>query len=108
MCNLMLLIGFGGSIGGFWCDLGFCVCVGNRKKRRRSSGLVSSKKKRRLLPFNPSEDDERRLEQMRSLATALVATGAEFRNELTYMPGMAPRSANCPDYERDGMQVNYC
>ncbi|KAL8142467.1 hypothetical protein V2J09_015499 [Rumex salicifolius] len=76
-----------------------------RKKKRRSSGLAVSKKRRRLLPFIPSDDSERRLEQMRSLATALIATGAEFRNDLTYMPGMAPKSANYPDLEKDGMQV---
>ena len=64
-----------------------------------------SKKRRRLLPFNPIEDPTRRLEQMASLATALTATGAEFSNELTYIPGMAPRSANCPVLEQGGMQV---
>ncbi|PIN14456.1 Histone-lysine N-methyltransferase [Handroanthus impetiginosus] len=76
-----------------------------RKKRRRTSGLVMSKKSRRLLPFTPSEDPARRLEQMASLATALTATGTEFSNELTYVEGMAPRSANSPAHERDGMQV---
>ncbi|XP_041009843.1 histone-lysine N-methyltransferase ATXR6 [Juglans microcarpa x Juglans regia] len=76
-----------------------------RKKRKRAGSLVISKKKRRLLPFNPSEDPARRLEQMASLATALTATGTEFSNELTYMPGMAPRSANCAALEQGGMQV---
>ncbi|OAY59541.1 histone-lysine N-methyltransferase ATXR6 [Manihot esculenta] len=75
------------------------------KKRKRSSSLVMSKKKRKLLPFTPSEDPERRLEQMRSLATALTASGTEYSNELTYQPGMAPRSANCPALEKGGMQV---
>lgn len=42
---------------------------------------------------------------MASLATALTATKTEFSNELTYMPGMAPRSANCPALEHGGMQV---
>lgn len=42
---------------------------------------------------------------MASLATALTATGAEFSNELTYLPGMAPRSANCSFFEHGGMQV---
>jgi len=42
---------------------------------------------------------------MASLATALTATSTEFSNKLTYMPGMAPRSANCPGLERGGMQV---
>ncbi|XAR52184.1 Histone-lysine N-methyltransferase [Bertholletia excelsa] len=77
----------------------------SRKKRRRTSSLVVSKKRRKLLPFNPSEDPTRRLEQMASLATALTATGAEFSNELTYMPGMAPRSANQAALEQGGMQV---
>lgn len=57
------------------------------------------------MPFNPTEDPDRKLEQMASLATALTATGAEFSNELTYIVGMAPRSANCAALERDGMQV---
>lgn len=75
------------------------------KRRKRASGLAVSKKKRKLLPFNPSEDPTRRLEQMASLATALTATGADFSNELTYQPGMAPRSANCSALEHGGMQV---
>lgn len=44
---------------------------------------------------------------MASLATALTATRTEFSNELTYKPGMAPRSANCSALERGGMQVNW-
>ncbi|PON72020.1 Methyltransferase [Parasponia andersonii] len=76
-----------------------------RKKRKRASSLVMSKKKRKLLPFNPSEDPTRRLEQMASLATALTATGTEFSNDLTYIPGMAPRSANWSARERGGMQI---
>lgn len=64
-----------------------------------------TKKKRKLLPFTPTEDPKRRLEQMASLATALTATKAAFSNELTYMPGMAPRSANLPALEHGGMQV---
>lgn len=44
---------------------------------------------------------------MASLATALMATGTEFSNELTYVPGMAPRSVNCPAFEKGGMQVTY-
>lgn len=77
----------------------------SRKKRRRTTGLVMSKKRRKLLPFIPTEDPVRRLEQMASLATALNATGTEFSNELTYIASMAPRSANCAALERDGMQV---
>ncbi|KAL5718738.1 Histone-lysine N-methyltransferase atxr6 [Ranunculus cassubicifolius] len=74
-----------------------------RKKRK---GLVMSKKKRRLLSFSPSEDPKRRLEQMASLATAMKATGMEeFNNELSYVKGMAPKSANCAALEKDGMQV---
>ena len=42
---------------------------------------------------------------MASLATALIATGTEFSNELTYVPGMAPRSANAAALENGGMQV---
>ena len=66
-----------------------------------------SKKRRRLLPFNPSEEPARRLEQMASLATALTATRTEFSNELTYRPGMAPRSANRAALELGGMQVDW-
>ncbi|GAB2223507.1 hypothetical protein Droror1_Dr00017648 [Drosera rotundifolia] len=76
-----------------------------RKKRKRSSSLAVSKKKRKMLPFIPSKDPTRRLKQMASLATALTAAGAEFSNELSYMPGMAPRSANDPSLEKGGMQV---
>lgn len=83
----------------------FLYSLESKKKRRRTSGLVMSKKRRKLLPFVPTEDQDRRLEQMASLATALNATGTEFSNKLTYMPGMAPRSANCATLERDGMQV---
>ncbi|CDP05029.1 unnamed protein product [Coffea canephora] len=78
---------------------------GRKRRKRTGSSLVMSKKRRKLLPFNPSEDPARRLEQMASLATALIATGTEFSNELTYMPGMAPRSANLAKHEREGMQV---
>lgn len=77
----------------------------SRKRKKRTGGLVVAKKKRKLLPFNPSEDPNRRLEQMQSLATALMATGAEFSNELTYLPGMASRSANRAALEQGGMQV---
>lgn len=77
----------------------------NPRKRRRGNSLVLSKKKRKLLPFNPTEDPERRLEQMASLATALLASCTEFSDELTYRPGMAPRSANCAALEIGGMQV---
>ncbi|GKB26057.1 hypothetical protein Tco_0865458 [Tanacetum coccineum] len=76
-----------------------------RKKRRRTSSLVTSKKRRRLLAFSPTEDPARRLEQMASLATALTATGAQFSNDFTYICGMAPKSANNPAYEKEGMQT---
>lgn len=95
-------------------DSHFCLVFGlsilfsldGQKKRKRSSSLVMSKKKRKLLPFNPTEDPSRRMEQMASLATALTATGTEFSNELTYMPGTAPRSANQSILEHGGMQVS--
>ncbi|KAK1424587.1 hypothetical protein QVD17_19920 [Tagetes erecta] len=79
----------------------------NPKKRQRRTIVASHKKKRRwLLPFSPSEDCTRRLEQMASLATALTATGAQFSNDLTYdIQGMAPRSANSSSFEKGGMQV---
>ncbi|KAL1813705.1 hypothetical protein ACET3Z_023770 [Daucus carota] len=76
-----------------------------KKKRKRTTSLGVSKKKRKLLPFSPSEDTSMRYKQMQSLAVALTATGADYSNELTYIPGMAPRSANCSTLEREGMQV---
>ncbi|KAF3790870.1 Histone-lysine N-methyltransferase [Nymphaea thermarum] len=76
-----------------------------RKRRRRSGQLVISKKKRRLLPFVPSVEPERRLEQMRSLAVGLKALKMQFYDDLTYVPGMAPRSANAAKLEKGGMQV---
>ncbi|CAL9186812.1 unnamed protein product [Musa hybrid cultivar] len=74
------------------------------RKRKRSS-LVMYKKRRRILPFTPTENSARRLEQMSSLATALIAMHMKFSNELTYMPRMAPKSANQANLEKDGMQV---
>lgn len=59
------------------------------------------------MPFTPSEDPASRLEQMASLATSLTATGAEFSNDLTYIHGIASKSANCPAYEKEGMQVKF-
>ncbi|KAE8678254.1 putative Histone-lysine N-methyltransferase ATXR5 [Hibiscus syriacus] len=78
---------------------------GNIKKRKRACSLAFSKRKRKLLAYNPTEDPERRLEQMASLATALKASGTEYSNELTYRPSMALRSANCAALEKGGMQV---
>ncbi|KAJ4965611.1 hypothetical protein NE237_017460 [Protea cynaroides] len=75
------------------------------KHRRRCRTLVRYKKRRRLFPFHPTEDPKRRLQQMGSLATALTALHMEFSNDLTYMPGMAPRSANQASFEMGGMQV---
>lgn len=80
--------------------------LGNLRKRKRATSLVMSKKRRRLLPFIPIDDPERRLQQMASLATALRASGTQFSNELNYVPGMAPRSANRAALEKGGMQVN--
>ncbi|XP_040377280.1 histone-lysine N-methyltransferase ATXR6-like [Oryza brachyantha] len=77
-----------------------------KKRKRKPGGIrLASKKKRKLLPFNPSDDQATRLRQMASLATALTATGAVFSNELTYVPGMAPRSANRAALESGGMQL---
>ncbi|KAK1300785.1 Histone-lysine N-methyltransferase ATXR5 [Acorus calamus] len=76
-----------------------------KRRRRRSMPLVVYKKRRRLLPFSPTEDPARRLEQMSSLATALTSLQMKFSNELTYMSGMAPRSANQASLEKGGMQI---
>ncbi|XP_021728093.1 probable Histone-lysine N-methyltransferase ATXR5 [Chenopodium quinoa] len=77
-----------------------------KKRRRRPGTLVCyKKKKRRLLPYVPTDDPAQRLEQMGSLARALTALKMEFSNDLTYLPGMAPRSANRAILEDGGMQV---
>lgn len=57
------------------------------------------------MPFSPTEDPARRIQQMGSLASALTALKLEFSDELTYSPNMAPRSANQAKFESGGMQV---
>lgn len=42
---------------------------------------------------------------MASLASALTALDMEFSDELTYMSGMARKSANSAKFESGGMQV---
>lgn len=63
------------------------------------------KKRRRLLPFTPVEDPSQRMKEMGSLASALTALNMEFSDDLTYLPGWAPRSANEAKLEKGGMQV---
>ncbi|KAH7278698.1 hypothetical protein KP509_38G052900 [Ceratopteris richardii] len=75
------------------------------KKRKRSSSKFVKKKSRRLLAFVPSKDPFQRLKQMASLATAMTCSGVKYSNELTYVPGLAPRAANNPSLEKGGMQV---
>ncbi|KAL3524627.1 hypothetical protein ACH5RR_012999 [Cinchona calisaya] len=75
-----------------------------KKRRKRTGTLVFQKKRRRLLPFKPAKESERLL-QMESLASALTALNMEFSAELTYMPGMAPKTANRAKFENGGMQV---
>ncbi|OIT27026.1 PREDICTED: probable Histone-lysine N-methyltransferase ATXR5 isoform X1 [Nicotiana attenuata] len=82
-----------------------CTSAQDSRKRRRRCSLVFHKRRRRILPFTPTEDPRRRLVQMTSLASALTALNMEFSDELTYMPDMAPRSANCAKFESGGMQV---
>ncbi|WVZ18543.1 hypothetical protein V8G54_005865 [Vigna mungo] len=76
-----------------------------KKRRKRSRPLVLHKKKRRLLPFVPTKDPAQRLKQMGSLASALTALNIEFCDHLTYLPGMAPRSANRAELENGDMQI---
>ncbi|XP_057868681.1 probable Histone-lysine N-methyltransferase ATXR5 isoform X2 [Cryptomeria japonica] len=76
-----------------------------QKPKKRGSKLVVTKKRRRLLPFVPTQDLDRRLKQMASLATALTSARVQFSDELTYMCGMAPRSSNRAALEKGGMQV---
>ncbi|XP_031475584.1 histone-lysine N-methyltransferase ATXR6-like [Nymphaea colorata] len=76
------------------------------KRRRRAAPLALRKKRRKFLPFQPTEDAHRRLEQLASLATALTTVGAEFCNQLTYLPlGVAARSANRASLEPRRIQV---
>ncbi|KAI4383519.1 hypothetical protein MLD38_009349 [Melastoma candidum] len=77
----------------------------SRKRRRRSRPLAVQKRKRRLLPYVPSDDPSCRMKQMASLASALTALQMEFSDDLTYLPGLAPRSANNAKLEKDGMQI---
>ncbi|KAI3669015.1 hypothetical protein L6452_40234 [Arctium lappa] len=77
----------------------------SRKRKKRSDVSVHHKRKRRLLPFVPSSDPDCRLQQMQSLAHALTSLNLEFSDDLTYPPGMAPRSANQAVMEYGGMQV---
>ncbi|PIA47765.1 hypothetical protein AQUCO_01400396v1 [Aquilegia coerulea] len=79
--------------------------VQDGRKRKKRSELVMYKKRRRLLPFIPTDDEGQRLKQMGSLATALTAFHVKFSNDLTYIRGMAPRSANLAKLEKGGMQV---
>ncbi|KAJ7945269.1 Histone-lysine N-methyltransferase ATXR6 [Quillaja saponaria] len=76
-----------------------------RKRRKRSAPLLLQKRRRRLLPFIPIEDPSQRLKQMGFLASALTALHMEFSDDLTYLSGMAPRSANQAKFEDGGMQV---
>uniref|UniRef100_A0A1J3HR49 [histone H3]-lysine(27) N-methyltransferase n=3 Tax=Noccaea caerulescens TaxID=107243 RepID=A0A1J3HR49_NOCCA len=76
----------------------------SRKPRRRRP-LTVKKRKRRLLPFVPSEDPDQRLKQLGTLASALTALGINYSDDLIYVPGMAPRSANQSEFEKGGMQV---
>ncbi|KAF2571487.1 hypothetical protein F2Q70_00006400, partial [Brassica cretica] len=77
----------------------------SRKHRRRSCSLTVKKRRRKLLPMVPSEDPEQRFAQMGTLASALTALGIKYSDDLTYVPGMAPRSANRSKFEKGGMQV---
>lgn len=74
-------------------------------KRRRRHSICMYKKKQRLLPHVPSKYPDQRLRQMASLATALTSIGVDFSDDLTYIPGLASRSANRVEFERGGMQV---
>jgi hypothetical protein len=68
--------------------------------------MVLQKKSRRLLQFVPTEDRDRRLKQMTSLASALTYLNMEFSNHLTYFPGIAPKSPNQSFLENGDMQVS--
>lgn len=57
----------------------------------------------RLLPYVPTTDMQRRLEQMASLAAALSSLGIKFSDSLSYK--YAPRTANRAAHEKGGMRV---
>lgn len=75
------------------------------KRRSRPRPLTMKKRSRRLLPFVPSKDPLQRDAQLRTLASALTSLNMKYSNELTYIPGMAPRSANQSMFELGGVQV---
>ncbi|CAH8357433.1 unnamed protein product [Eruca vesicaria subsp. sativa] len=75
------------------------------KPKKRSRPLTMKKRRRRLLPFVPSKDSRQRSAQLRSLASALTNLNIKYTNDLTYVPGMAPRSANQAMFEIGGVQV---
>ncbi|KAF8082830.1 hypothetical protein N665_0805s0003 [Sinapis alba] len=75
------------------------------KHKRRSRPLTMKKRRRRLLPFVPSKDPLQRAAQLRTLASALTILKMKYSNDLTYVPGMAPRSANQSMLEIGGVQV---
>ncbi|CAI6003068.1 unnamed protein product [Closterium sp. NIES-65] len=82
------------------------------KRRVPSSGSSGRRKRqtrvklsRKLFPHRPVPDPERRLEQLRSLATALTAIGARFVDGLEYPFKAVPRGMNEPGREVGGMQV---
>lgn len=77
----------------------------SRRRKRRTCPIVHHKKRRRLLPYTPSNDTDKRLEQMRSLACALTSLNMEYSDDLTYSFDMAPRGANMSSFENGGMQV---
>ncbi|BBN10463.1 [histone H3]-lysine27 N-methyltransferase [Marchantia polymorpha subsp. ruderalis] len=75
-----------------------------KKRRRHSGGLTVSKRSRKLVVHTPSNDQDRLLEQMRSLATALTTVNIAYSDDLTYPPGCATRECNRPSLEIGGMQ----
>ncbi|GJW21979.1 hypothetical protein Tco_0032601 [Tanacetum coccineum] len=89
----------------------YCIHVYNScehetsKRKKKTSSLVHYKKRRALLPYVPSKDYDCRMKQMQSLASSLTSLNLEFSNDLTYPPGMAPKSANQAFLENGGIQV---
>ena len=81
------------------------VSGGKKRRKTTASSLCVKKKSRRLIAFTPSRDPWQRLKQMASLATAMTNSGVVYSDELTYISGLAPRSANDPNLEKGGMQV---
>uniref|UniRef100_A0A7N0UYM1 Histone-lysine N-methyltransferase ATXR5 n=1 Tax=Kalanchoe fedtschenkoi TaxID=63787 RepID=A0A7N0UYM1_KALFE len=75
------------------------------RKRKRGKTYWSYKSRTQWLPYVPSKDTNKRLEQLGSLAKALLFSRIEFADDLLYAPEMAPKSANNTTLDRREVQI---